>query len=269
MGLFGSIQVDHPACRGNDEDMRSGGTHHARAAAAACGFLLAAVTACSGAPTGLHPGEIPRHGGPSGTAQPSPFEDFTRIPGIGEQLRQRIPGDSGQVVVVYGDHKDSPDSTLVLYQKRGPLWQQSGSWPARNGKQGWTTNHREGDERSPVGVFTLSGAGGLLEDPGTRLPYTQDEDALVSSRHRDGAHRSDLDYVITIDHNRPPGTRPDDPTRTPGRSKGGGIWIQLDHGDGTPGCIGVPRTAMEYLLHTLDPENKPVIVMGDKAALRL
>lgn len=249
--------------------MRSGGTTHVRAAAAACGLLLAAVAACSGAPAGIHSGEIPRHGGPSGAARPGPAEDFTRIPGVGEQLRRQIPAGTRQVVVVYGDHRDSPDSTLVLYQKRGTLWQQSGSWPSHNGRRGWTTNHQEGDERSPVGVFTLSDSGGLLEDPGTRLPYTQDEEAFVSLYPWDEAHQHDFDYVIAIDYNRLPGTRPDDPTRPLGQSRGGGIWLHLDHGDGTLGCISVPKSAMEYLLHTLDPKDKPVIVMGDRATLQL
>ncbi len=249
--------------------MQSGGVKHAMVAAATCGFFLAAVAACGGTRAEVHHREVPRPGGPSGTARPSPSVAPSRIPGIGERLWQRIPLGARQVVVVYGDHKDSPDSTLVLYQKRGTIWQRSGSWPSHNGKRGWTTNHREGDERSPVGVFTLSDAGGFLEDPGTRFPYTQDEDAFISPYYWDEAHRYDFDYVIAIDYNRLRGTRPDEPTRPRGQSKGGGIWLHLDHGDGTLGCISVPESAMEYLLRTLDPKEKPVIVMGDQANLRL
>ncbi|PZH17629.1 hypothetical protein C1I97_04780 [Streptomyces sp. NTH33] len=249
--------------------MQSGGTKHAMAAAAACGFLLAAVAACGGTQTEVHRREGPRPGGPSGTARPGLPGAPSRISGIGERLWQRIPLGTRQVVVVYGDHRDSPDSTLVLYQKRGTLWQQSGSWPSHNGKQGWTTNHREGDERSPVGVFTLSDAGGFLEDPGTRFPYTQDDETFISPYYWDEAHWHDFDYVIAIDYNRLRGTRPDDPTRPLGQSKGGGIWLHVDHEDGTLGCVSVPESAMEYLLRTLDPKDKPVIVMGDRAHLRL
>ncbi|NED75657.1 L,D-transpeptidase family protein [Streptomyces sp. SID9944] len=250
--------------------MRKGGVRRATAALAACGFLLTALAACGDTRAEVRHRELPRPGGPSGTARPSPSPTVkpVHVPGVGDRLWQRIPADTRQIVTVYGDGENSPDSTLVLYEKRGTTWQRSGSWPAHNGKRGWTTDHHEGDERSPVGVYTLSDAGGILDDPGTRLPYTQDEDAFASPYYWDEAHWHDFDYVIAIDYNRLRGTRPDDPTRPLGQSKGGGIWLHLDHGDGTLGCVSVPETAMEYLLRTLNPKDKPVVVMGDKVNLR-
>ncbi|MFK4145919.1 L,D-transpeptidase family protein [Streptomyces sp. NPDC004065] len=247
--------------------MRSGGSKRAMAAAAAC-FMATALAGCGSPRTQAHHGEVPRPGGPSGTARPSVPVAPPRVPGVGERLWRKVPAGTRQVVAVYGDREDSPDSTLVLYEKRGESWQKKGSWPAHNGKRGWTTDHHEGDERTPVGVFTLSDAGGLLEDPGSRLPYTQDEDAFLSPFYWEEAHWHDFDYVIAIDYNRLRGTRPDDPTRPQGQSKGGGIWLHLDHGDGTLGCVSVPGSAMEYLLRTLDPRDKPVVVMGDRANLR-
>ncbi|WP_189704000.1 L,D-transpeptidase family protein [Streptomyces anandii] len=248
--------------------MRSGGGRRATAAVAACGFLVTMLAACGGQRTEVHHGDVPRPGGPSGTARPSPSATPAGVPGVGERLWSKVPAGTRQVVAVYGDGKDSPDSTLVLYEKRGAAWQVTNSWPAHNGKRGWSIDHQEGDERSPVGVFTLSDAGGLLDDPGTLLPYTQDEDAFASPYYWDEAHWHDFDYVIAIDYNRRRGTRPDDPTRPMGQEKGGGIWLHLDHGDGTLGCVSVPGPAMEFLLRRLDPKEKPVVVMGDKAALR-
>jgi hypothetical protein len=49
-------------------------------------------------------------------------------------------------------------------------------------------------------------AGGVLADPGSRLP------------------------VIAIDYNRVRGTSPIDPTRPQGESRGGSIWLHMDHG---------------------------------------
>ena len=238
------------------------------AAAAVCGVLMSALTACGDARTEARHGDVPRHGGPSGTAQPSTPAPPARIPGIGERMWQRVPAQTRQIVAVYGEGPNSPDSTLVLYEKRGNVWHASGSWPAHNGKRGWSTDHREGDERTPVGVFTLSDAGGLLDDPGSKLPYTQDEKAFQTPYYWDENHWHDFDYVIAIDYNRVPGNRPDDPTRPLGKDKGGGIWLHLDHGDGTLGCVSVPGSAMRYLLRTLDPADRPVVVMGDKATLR-
>ncbi|WP_225078465.1 L,D-transpeptidase family protein [Streptomyces sp. CoT10] len=250
--------------------MQTRGARRAMVAAATCGFLLAALAACGGTSDEVrHYGDIPRPGGPTGTARPSPPVVQSRVPGIGDRMWQQIPIGTRQIVAVFGDHETSPDSTLVLYEKYGTGWEPQGSWPAHNGKRGWAVDHWENDERSPVGVFTLSDAGGVLDDPGARLPYTQDENAFISPFSWDEAHWHDFDYVIAIDYNRLRGTRPDDPTRPMGQSKGGGIWLHLDHGDGTLGCVSVPESAMEYLLRRLDPKDKPVIVMGDKANLRL
>ncbi|MEU6403330.1 L,D-transpeptidase family protein [Streptomyces sp. NPDC046985] len=248
--------------------MRSGGARRAITAAAACGSLLIAMAACGGPQTGVPLRDVPGPGGPTGALLPRSIAEPAHVPGVGERLWQNVPASARQVVAVYGDGDDSPDSTLVLYEKHGSQWQQAGSWAAHNGKRGWTTDHHEGDERSPVGVFSLSDAGGYLENPGALLPYTQDEDAFVTPYSGDDAHLHDFDYVIAVNYNRVPGTRPDDKSRPQGQSKGGGIWLHLDHGDGTLGCVSVPESAMEYLLRTLNPKSKPVVVMGDRADLK-
>ncbi|NGO69607.1 L,D-transpeptidase family protein [Streptomyces sp. SB3404] len=186
---------------------------------------------------------------------------------MGDRLQGKIPDRSTQVVAVYGEGKDSPDSTVRLYTKREDRWSRQASWPAHNGKKGWTPNHREGDKRSPVGVFTLSDAGGVLADPGARLPYTHSA-AFTPPSYWPKKTRHDFDYVIAVDYNRVKGTSPLDPTRPRGKSKGGSIWLHRDHGSGTSGCVSVSKAAMEKLLRTLDPKRHPVVVMGDKAALK-
>ncbi|MGW1913673.1 L,D-transpeptidase family protein [Streptomyces sp. NPDC002076] len=206
--------------------------------------------------------------GPSPAVSIAPLAGPTRIPGVGDRLFRQIPRDCGQVVVVYGEGEDSAYSTVVLYTREGPEWRPVTRWPAHNGRNGWTTDHHMGDERSPVGVFGLSDAGGVLDDPGTRLPYDQDEAAYAPPNDWDEAYQHVFDYVIAIDYNRLPGTPPHDGTRPEGDDKGGGIWLHLDHGDGTSACVSVSKDAMEFLLRTLDPAQDPVTVMGDRAELR-
>ncbi|MGW7236507.1 L,D-transpeptidase family protein [Streptomyces sp. NPDC054804] len=193
--------------------------------------------------------------------------DPTALPGVGERLHAEIPADSGQVLAVYGEGDDSADATAVLYSRRDDGWHPVGSWPAHNGRNGWTTDHYAGDGRSPVGVFTVTDAGGVLPDPGTRLSYTHDETAYAPPSYWRPAYRHDFDYVIAIDYNRLRGAPPHDATRPWGAERGGKIWLHLDHGSGTSACIGLSEEAMRVLLRTLDPDRDPVVVMGDRADL--
>ncbi|MEU0333472.1 L,D-transpeptidase family protein [Streptomyces sp. NPDC006193] len=241
----------------------------AAVAVVAFGTLLGTLSACGGAGPARTREHQGAHGEPGRTHAPSsvPTARFTRIPGVGDRLYRRIPADSRQIVAVYGKGEDSADAEVVLYTRRGATWRQVDSWPAHNGRRGWTEHHHEGDKRSPVGVFTLTDAGGVLADPATRLSYDRDTVAYAAPAAWPKAYQHDFDYVIAIDYNRRRGTPPRDATRPLGQEKGGGIWLHMDHGSGTSACVSVSRSAMKTLLRTLDPARHPVVVMGDRAHL--
>ncbi|MFD9904545.1 L,D-transpeptidase family protein [Streptomyces sp. NPDC059063] len=258
--------------------MRIAGVVRTAAVAAACSVLSLVLTSCGGGSD--DDGAVTRHeGGDGGRKAARPAADPQRIPGVGDRLHSRIPGDARQVVAVYGEDEDSAKATVVLYTKvdtkagaqpgtkADATWKKTRSWPAHNGKKGWTPNHHEGDKRSPVGVFTLSDAGGVLADPGAKIPYTRTA-SIQAPHYWPKTHWHDFDYVIAIDYNRVKGAPPNDPTRPEGQAKGGSIWLHMDHGSGTSGCVSLSKSGMAYLLRTLDPEQHPVVVMGDKAALR-
>ena len=238
-----------------------GGVRHATVLSTVTALM--ALTGCGG---GAEHGGGADIGKGAGT-RPAVTLDPTRIPGVGDKWQRRIPADSRQVVAVYGDGKDSAKSTAVLYAKEGSTWDRVRSWSAHNGKKGWTTDHHEGDNRSPVGVFTLSDAGGVMKNPGAKLPYTRSA-AFAAPRSWAKSYWRDFDYVIAIDYNRVKGTPPNDPTRPEGEGKGGSIWLHMDHGSGTSACVSLSESAMEYLLRTLDPDRHPVVVMGDRADLK-
>ncbi|MEU9118275.1 hypothetical protein AB0C96_00135 [Streptomyces sp. NPDC048506] len=249
--------------------MRTAGGAVRRAAVAVAGLVL--LAGCGGGAgsrdgdgkdDGAAKGERP--GGPARGA--SATTHLKQIPGIGTTLRTRIPADSRQVVAVYGKGPDSAESTVVLYEKNAKGWDQKGSWPAHNGRRGWTMDHHEGDKRSPVGVFALTDAGGVLADPGAGLPYTHSS-AFTPPPYWSANTRHDFDYVVAINYNRVKGTSPLDPTRPEGQAKGGGVWLHLDHGSGTSACVSVAKPAMQTLLRALDPARNPVMVMGDRAHL--
>ncbi|MDY0811514.1 L,D-transpeptidase family protein [Kitasatospora purpeofusca] len=191
------------------------------------------------------------------------------IPGLGAAFAGRIPAGTNQVVLASGEGKDTNRSTVTLWTRTGEgRWLAGETWQGHNAFKGWTTDHNEGDLRSPIGVFSLTDAGGRKADPGSKLPYDRDSNFVVSGRGFAGEQLAgSFDYVVAIDYNRVPGNSPLDPRRPNGSTKGGGIWIHVDHGGPTHGCVSVPEDKMAELIRTLDPAAHPVIVMGDAGSL--
>lgn len=190
------------------------------------------------------------------------------IPGLGPETLDRIPGNTRQVVLVTGRGHNSSRSTVLLYERTRSGWQAGPRWPAHNAFKGWTDHHTVGDLRSPTGVYTLSDAGGLLPDPGTRLPYTRSTGFVSPGTGFEGEPLAgSFDYVIAIDYNRVPGNSPLDWSRPLGPQRGGGIWLHADHGGPTHGCVGLAKRHMKELLLAIDPARHPVVVMGDAADL--
>ncbi|MCH0540367.1 L,D-transpeptidase family protein [Streptomyces sp. MUM 203J] len=203
---------------------------------------------------------------PSPSAGPAPAE----IPGLGPETRAAVPGDAHQAVVVRGGDEDSHTSTTTLYARHPAHgWRRvHGPWPSHNGTRGWTHHHMRDDLRSPVGVYGLTDAGGLLPDPGTRLPYDRGPAFHVTGTGSLGEPlEGSFDYVVAVNYNREPGTSPLDWTRPLGPERGGGIWIHVDHEGPTQGCVSLRRPRMRELLRWLDPEANPVVVMGDARSL--
>ncbi|EGX58040.1 hypothetical protein SZN_19797 [Streptomyces zinciresistens K42] len=243
-------------------------THKSRVALLAVSVLL---TGC-GAGAAAAPDDEPGAPGPRVTGEPRPDAALApaprKLPGLGPRTWDKVPADARQAVVVTGRGRDSEHSTVVLHERTAAGWRAGPGWPAHNARRGWTEQHVVGDLRSPVGVFTLTDAGGLLPDPGTRLSYGQGSGFTISGTGFEGEPLAgSFDYVIAIDYNRRTGTSPLDLTRPMGAGRGGGIWLHVDHGGPTQGCVGIAKENMRRLLLALDPKRRPVVVMGDAASL--
>ncbi|MEV7851604.1 L,D-transpeptidase family protein [Streptomyces sp. NPDC088135] len=254
----------------------------------ACAAALLLITACgnaSGTATPKAPAAPANATASAGVAGPpaerarkqaargphAPVVRPREIPALGPKTRAAIPAGSRQVFVVTGDDYDSSLSTAVLYTRDNPSlgWLPvTTRWPAHNALNGWTDEHWQGDLRTPVGVYGLTYGGGLYAPPRTAFPYDRNPAFVVSGEGFDGEPlEGSFDYVVAVDYNRTPGVTPLDPGRPLGQERGGGIWIHVDHGGPTQGCVSLPLDRMRELLSDLDPAKKPVVVMGDEEAL--
>ncbi|MFI0938362.1 L,D-transpeptidase family protein [Streptomyces sp. NPDC021020] len=244
-------------------------------AAAGAGYLAAtrhSATTAKDRAAAPHAGVPARaEGPPPGAAAPavSPPGSLPAIAGLGPRTRAEIPAASRQVLVASGAAKDSSDAVVTLWtEAANGRWLPGAPWPAHNALHGWTATHHSNDLHSPIGVFTLSDAGGFEPDPGTKLPYHHDSRFRAGGVGFDGEALDEaFDYVIAIDYNRVPGNSPLDGSQPLGASRGGGIWVHVDHGGPTHGCVSISAAHMVDLLHTLLPADHPVIVMGDRDSL--
>ena len=147
-------------------------------------------------------------------------------------------------------------------------------------------------------VSDLPGVQSVNADPGTKLPYTRFDrnDAWTYNPRRPATYNvfqtvdtswrtygsyverlwsygKQYRYVAVLDYNLPDGPirrGPDGVRRTskPADTKaGGGIFLHVTNGSATAGCIAIPQRVMRDVLTWLDPERKPVIVIGPTSAI--
>lgn len=201
-------------------------------------------------------------------AQTSP-RPAAAIPGLGPDFAARIPAATAQVVLASGQGPDAGTAAVTLWSRDAAgQWHAGASWPAHNALRGWTAEHHLDDLRSPIGVFGLTDTGGLDPNPGTRMPYTRSTAFIAIGTGFEGEPLAGaFDYVVAINYNHVAGSSPLDQRRPLGADRGGGIWLHVDHGGPTHGCVSLPKADMAALLRWLDPAAHPVIVMGDAADL--
>lgn len=204
-------------------------------------------------------------------------------------------GNARQVIVVEAPRWSSTEGTLTAYEKSNGEWSVVQSTVrAQLGYGGLVRGdkRRQGTGTVPTGVFDILSGFGRKADPGTELDYIQVDrndawtyNPKVPSTYNvfQDADRSwksyggyveelwdmgmQYDYVAVLDYNLPEG-----PIRTakngirrsttpPDTSRGGGIFLHVDNGNKTAGCVAVKRSVMRDLMRWLDPGKDPVIVI--------
>jgi L,D-peptidoglycan transpeptidase YkuD (ErfK/YbiS/YcfS/YnhG family) len=209
-----------------------------------------------------------------------------------------LPADSTQCLVGIADTWDSSTATLCLYQKSSGKWQAAGpTWQARLGKNGliWgkglhpqptqSATKKEGDNRSPAGVFAIGGAWGAahkiqkspslayrqvttrdlwVEDP-TSPSYNKhivlDHEPTTAWEKKQQMKQNDPVHALKlfIAHNPPPAA-------TPGA--GSAIFFHIWRNDGakaTAGCTTMDVKKLQSLIAKIDPARRPLYVLLPRA----
>lgn len=154
-------------------------------------------------------------------------------------------------------------ATVQMYGKtQDNHWQEMLSAKADIGKNGLGKT-REGDGKTPVGIFNLKTAFGNKSNPGTILPYTKVTDQYywvddVNSRYynkmivknkakpdwNSGEHIVDYPiryaYAIVVDYN-----------KDCVKGAGSGIFFHCTANRTTSGCIAIPEAAMVDVLRQI------------------
>jgi L,D-peptidoglycan transpeptidase YkuD (ErfK/YbiS/YcfS/YnhG family) len=193
------------------------------------------------------------------------------------------PPAAQQLVTVVAPAYRTTRATVSLWRRTGDCWTRAaGPWAARVGRNGLSDRHREGDGTTPTGTYAFGRVVyGLDPDPGVRYAYHRlvcgdwwDEDPASPTyntfRHvacgarppftggSEALWRATVAYrrFAVVDYN---------VAALPGR--GSGIFVHVDTGRGTNGCVSLPAGELTTLLRWLRPGAEPRIAIGTIAQL--
>lgn len=209
-----------------------------------------------------------------------------------------LPANSSQCLLGIADDWNSSNVTLCLYQKDGTGWKPAAKpWKARLGKSGlvWGLGlhpvpngaavKKEGDQRSPAGVFSIGGAWGndvtirrnpklyyhqvtprdlWVEDPASPK-YNQnillDHDPATAWEKKQQMKQNDPAHALKlfIAHNAPPKAVP---------GAGSSIFFHIWRGDGsrsTAGCTTMEEGKLRWMISQIAPAKHPLYVLLPKA----
>ncbi|MGG7214257.1 L,D-transpeptidase family protein [Clostridium nigeriense] len=181
---------------------------------------------------------------------------------------------SSQIVTVVS--KGGSYGELVFWEKDdSDNWILVDKVSARLGQNGMKVASKvyEMDKCTPTGIYSLTEAFGINDNPGSGIRYRQlngteywvdDEGSEFYNTMQFGEpngrwlsaerlidFQGYYNYAIVIDYNRWP--------VVPGKSSA--IFLHCDTGSYTYGCVAIPQQNLINLLTRLDPEKDPVIIM--------
>ncbi|MEN6616530.1 MAG: L,D-transpeptidase family protein, partial [Syntrophorhabdus sp.] len=191
-------------------------------------------------------------------------------------VEERFPV-SSQVIVVSGNEASGLDARLIAFQKNENQWKRTlGPIQATLGRDGFAPSgeKREGDGRTPRGVYPLGFVFGYGQKIDSAMPYRQmtrndiwvddpnspDYNRLKKKGQTRAKSFEDMvlsddryKYGIVVEYNTDP--------VIPGHGSAIFVHIWKDSKTSTSGCIAISEENILKLLRWLDPAKKPVIVL--------
>jgi L,D-peptidoglycan transpeptidase YkuD (ErfK/YbiS/YcfS/YnhG family) len=193
-------------------------------------------------------------------------------------------GAATQLVTVVASRRTSTQGSLRLWVKRGGCWRQTaGPWTAWLGGNGTSPAKREGDVRTPTGIFGfLPTMYGIQPNPGVRYRYrrlvcgdwwVEDPSSPYYNRFRHVRCGSSPPFRTTSeDMSRSPTAYRhlaviayNTSRVVPGR--GSGIFLHVSTGRPTLGCVSLPLPRLLATLRWLRPGARPKIAIGTASDL--
>lgn len=162
---------------------------------------------------------------------------------------------------------------VYLFEKAGDIWKEVSSTSGTVGKNGVSSESREGDYRTPKGLFTLGFAFGTKNITDLHIPYRRINDSCYwvddpsSEYYNQWVETDDIQwasaehladypdsyrYAVVINYNMDP--------IVPGA--GSAIFLHCKTGSYTAGCVAVPEADMLDILYWLDSDAAPVILIS-------
>lgn len=191
-------------------------------------------------------------------------------------------GESEQLIFATNRDSSSVLVTIHAVERNNGVWHLV--FPAFTGSIGEMgfaaiDDKREGDGKSPSGIFPLGIAFGYDPSVVTKMPYRQatDDDFWVDDVNSEDYNKwvegdpnaaswekmkrddDQYKYGVVIEYNMHPIVK----------GKGSAIFLHVwNGGDSTLGCVSMPEEMVLEILGWLDPAKKPLIIMGTESELR-
>gem|GEM_PF-822534 len=208
--------------------------------------------------------------------------ETTAVSTVEQQLNQ-LNNDIQQVVIATTDKTSSRSATISYYHKKNGKWVRVYSrMSGVVGKNGLTSNKKEGDGKTPKGVYSLTSSFGFETKPaGVKLPYTKTnqysywiDDASSSDYNKMVTYKGDpnkkwksferlthhlYSHAVVIDYNTNPIVK----------GKGSAIFLhtRTSATKYTLGCVAIYKDSLVKIMKQLDPKLNPHIIISEESNL--